>query len=270
MKDFIYLVQGRSDLVIEYFHLQERDNADAIFLTYDRKINGAVYFPNSTWSEGRNKLLKSAIEKGEYKYYIFCDDDIEIISGSWDEFEKLLLKYKPAIGCPVFPKTKRSKIFFLIYQVFFVNDEQLIAIHHDLVKDNIVVPYQTEFDHLVWTLACSIQERLIQNFYFSDCLQFNKIEVLNKVHNRYDLTERKNSKKYIKEWMTKEFRNNYTSIYNPGKHGVFIKLKVLFYTVGYFIKTTLKPNDYTLNKTRLLEKLNTDSVLLKQYNEKNY
>jgi len=69
VKNIVYLVQGESYLVKEYYHLQERDNADAIFLTYDRQIDGAVYFPNSTWTEGRNKLLAAARKKGEYLYF---------------------------------------------------------------------------------------------------------------------------------------------------------------------------------------------------------
>jgi len=269
VKNFVYLVQGESDLVKEYYHLQERDNADAIFLTYDRQIDGAVYFPNSTWTEGRNKLLAAAMKKGEFLYYIFCDDDIEFTKGNWDKFELLLLKYRPAIGCPVFLKTKKTKVRFLDWQVFFVNDEQLMAFHQNVVRDGILLPYQTALDKVHWWSSCNIQEVLIQNFYKEYCLQFNKIEVLNKLHTRYDKNNFKIARKYINEWLIKEFKNEHNDIVRPNKHGKFIKLKVLFYTVRYFIKRTLKSYDYTLNKSRLLEKLNTDSVLLKQYNEIN-
>jgi len=87
MKDFIYLVQGKSELIRNYFHLLGNPNSEVIFLTYDRPIEEAIFFPNSTWAQGRNKLLETALSKGDYLYYIFCDDDINFIRGSWDTFE---------------------------------------------------------------------------------------------------------------------------------------------------------------------------------------
>ncbi len=109
MKSFIYLVQGESNLISNYLDLKKREDADVIYLTYDKKVENAIYFPNSTWSEGRNKLLKAARLKGEYLYYIFCDDDIEFRKGSWDEFERLLILHKPAIGFPVVPVTQKKE-----------------------------------------------------------------------------------------------------------------------------------------------------------------
>ena len=44
MKNFIYLVQGKSDLVRNYFHLAERPETDAVFLTYDKEIENAIFF----------------------------------------------------------------------------------------------------------------------------------------------------------------------------------------------------------------------------------
>jgi len=70
MKNFLYLIQGRSDLIKNYLNLVNRDNADAIFLTYDKQIDEAIFFPNSTWAQGRNKILEIALEKEDYLYYI--------------------------------------------------------------------------------------------------------------------------------------------------------------------------------------------------------
>ena len=128
MNRLIYLMQGRSDLVETYFHLADRENADALFLTYDKEIENAIFFPNSKWSEGRNKLLEIAKNKGEYDYYIFCDDDISFKRGSWDEFEFLLLKYRPAIAHPLFiPKAAKTPLPYLEKQPFCVADQQFMA-----------------------------------------------------------------------------------------------------------------------------------------------
>ena len=54
---YIYLIQGKAELVKVFFELQNRPSSRAIFLTYDQELNGAIYFPNSTWSQGRNRLL---------------------------------------------------------------------------------------------------------------------------------------------------------------------------------------------------------------------
>ena len=100
MKNFIYLIQGKSELISSYFiELQARADADAIFLTYDKPLEIAIFFPNSTWAQGRNKLLSEALKTAkDYLYYIFLDDDITFETGNWDFFEKQLLKYHPAIA----------------------------------------------------------------------------------------------------------------------------------------------------------------------------
>ena len=62
MKKYIlYLVQGQANLVQSYLDLYGRVSSDAIYLTYDKPMEGAIYFPNSTWSEGRNRLLKESL-----------------------------------------------------------------------------------------------------------------------------------------------------------------------------------------------------------------
>lgn len=269
MKDFIYLVQGESDLIKNYFHLTGRDNADVIFLTYDKEIKNAIYYPNSTWSEGRNKLLEEARKKGDYQYYIFCDDDIEFSKGSWDEYENLLLKYMPAIGCPIFPKTRKTKINFMDIQVFFVNDEQLMAFHIDLTKDGIVLPYQTQFDKVMFWCSASIQEILIQNFYRPHSLQFNNIEILNKEHCRYDNSNKLNIKGLIDDWKGVEFKKVSIKTVNPNKHNILIRIKILIFTFKYLLLKKFRKSGYKVKKNILLNMLNKDSTILRQYNNLN-
>lgn len=262
-------MQGESKLVKNFLFLNDRDNADAIFLTYDKAIENAIFLPDSTWSEGRNKLLEAAKEKGEYLYYIFCDDDIEFKYGSWDEFETQLLIHRPAVGCPVFPKTRHSRMRFLNTQILLYNDEQLMAFHSDVLKDGLVLPYIEELDKVMFWCSSYIQEILIQNFYGSKSLQFNNIEILNKEHGRYDLSNRSVFKKISEDWLNKEFVSKFIPVVNQKKHKFKIRLKLLILTITYFINRKLGPINHRINKNKLLATLNHDSKLLKQYNNIN-
>ncbi len=217
MKRFIYLVQGEANLVKSFFHLADRADVEAIFMTYDREIEGAVFFPNSTWSQGRNKLLELALKKSKkYLYYIFCDDDVVFKTGTWDDFESQILTLKPAIAVPInHPKTKNTPIKGLPHQTFLVNDEQLLAVHRDVIDDGILFPYQSQFDKTHWWAACEIQELLIQNFYPTSAIQFNNIHVINDCRLRYNNPEegRNSFKKDIRDWLNTQFITHYNEIH---------------------------------------------------------
>ena len=215
------MVQGQKALVAQYLELQSRDSADALFLTYDEEMEGAFFYPESTWAQGRNRLLEEALKRDEYLYYIFCDDDIEFRQGAWSLFEEQLEKYIPAIGVPVFPRTKPNVLKFPKFsaQPFFINDEQLIAFHRDVVHDRIIVPYQTRFDALNWWASCEIQQILIQNFYSQGALQFNSIVIDNVCKERYSQQHEsdKTFRDAVISWIGKQFVGTYklTAHYHP-------------------------------------------------------
>ncbi|MFC1830899.1 hypothetical protein ACFL0S_02625 [Thermodesulfobacteriota bacterium] len=221
MKHFVYLVQGQAHLVRKYAGLASRKDADALFLTYDEPMDDAFFCPGSTWAEGRNILLSEARKSDGYEYYIFCDDDIKFEQGSWDEFEHYLRGYNPGIGIPIFPKTRNSALQFprLRCQPFFVNDEQLIAFHKDVVQDEIVLPYYTNFDAINWWASCEIQQILIQNFYALSALQFNNIIITNTCKKRYksEFEHHASFRDVVHEWLEKQFKRRYilTSHYFP-------------------------------------------------------
>ena len=71
MKPLLYMIQSESDM--PYSDLPDEQN-DIILLTWKKPSyrNGAIYYPQSTWNEGRNRLLKEAVSRSEaYLYYIF-------------------------------------------------------------------------------------------------------------------------------------------------------------------------------------------------------
>ena len=278
MKDFIYLVQGQPDLVKKYLHLGDKENADVVLLTYDKPMEGAIFFPNSTWTQGRNELLKHALSKGCYQYYIFCDDDVSFIKGGWDEFEANLIQFKPAIGVPIVPKTRELPRWSK-YQIFRINDEQLVAFHHDVVMDGIVLPYQEHLDEIhCWWATCEAQEILIQNFYYKQALQFNDIEISNDCTGRYDIAPGLDTfRKETRNWLSQQFKNRYRDISNA-KLDVILDLPVvlfldlpviLFWTLIFKIKSRFvkKTPNYSIKKNVCSKKLRNDSAIFKQYLE---
>ncbi|MBD2141673.1 hypothetical protein H6F39_09940 [Anabaena sp. FACHB-1250] len=270
MKDFIYLVQGKAELMKNYLHLSENPNADVIFLTYDQPIETvinqaieeSIFFPKSTWAEGRNKLLEMALNKGEYLYYIFCDDDIKFIKGSWETFEKQLLQYKPAIAVPINRKTFQTPLKGMKSQCFLTNDEQLMAFHQDVVKDFILLPYQNQFDSIYWWISCEIQEVLIQNFYCSDIIQFNNIFISNDSGENYVRPESESDHKMlyqlVDDWLSDQFLSKYKHMPYPKR--IFILVR----TFSYYFHRLIATPKYSVSVNKLKELLSTDSELYKQ------
>ena len=271
MNRLIYLVQGRSDLVEGYFHLAERENADALFLTYDKEIENAIFFPESKWSEGRNKLLQLAKKRGEYEYYVFCDDDIKFRKGGWDEFERLLLKYNPAIGHPLFiPKAKRTPLPYFESQLFCILDQQLVAYHKDLISDGVILPYQHQLDEYSWWSSGSVVNVIIRNFYSKSTLQFNNIIVLNTQTGRYDGTNNKNAYAYSMDWFGKQCNNGFKRFLRKRKEvNPLVKLKLAISSAIYHLFVRDNSSSYKIERTKFAKFFKNDSVFLKQYDEFN-
>lgn len=191
MKKFLYLIQGRKRNVLKYNYIHS-DNSDIITLTFDEPIKPDeflstlnLYYPDSTWAEGRNKQLEVA--KGlytKYLYYIFIDDDVHFIKGSFNEFEQYLLKYEPAIGVPLLTIIQNSFRYnpTLKIQHPVALDVQYQAFHINTINENIVMPLVTLFDSKSWYYSCEIADFLILSYYAGRTLQFNKIIVDNLGH----------------------------------------------------------------------------------------
>lgn len=241
---FLYLVQGQSKLVKEYFHLNRRKNAHAFFLTYDQRLEGAIYFPNSTWAEGRNRLLDEVLKsKINYNYIIFCDDDIHFYHGDWGEFESSILKYLPKVAVPVFDRTSSAVLPYPAFeaQSFTFNDEQLMAFSRGVVEERKVLPYQTKFDNIHWWATCRLQQILIRHFYRGHILQFNKIRVSNMQHERYQC-DNVAEDDYAKEVLACA-RSSYSNVKDINKFPS--KTKLFYETI--VTSLTLKKSLFILN-----------------------
>ncbi|MEO0559021.1 MAG: hypothetical protein AAF170_12645 [Bacteroidota bacterium] len=264
---FIYLVQGQRELVSTFLHLADRPRADALFLTYDEPLDtdGAIFFPNSTWAEGRNRLLDEARARGLYRYYIYSDDDVEFEQGGWQELEDELLTHSPAVGVPVVPKTTDTALPFAV-QPFRLNDEQVMGLHHDVVEDNLIVPYQTRFDEVHWWASCQIQQILIQTFYRRNALQFNGIVVRNECAGRYANPDegRSTYKALLRDWLRTQFVDSFRDIQlGTGK----LRWRAWRRTLLHHLRTMGRSPTPThrLSASQVTTMLMPGSVLLDQY-----
>eukprot|EP00667_Euglena_gracilis_P034978 EG_transcript_62804 len=80
-KQFVWLLQAST--LPRNRTLHPNDQRDVIWLTFGDP-SGDVYYPNSTFTQGRNRLLDEAISRavqmpeGGYLYYIFMDGDVAL------------------------------------------------------------------------------------------------------------------------------------------------------------------------------------------------
>ena len=187
----VYLIQGRLDIVKGL--LQEMSLGPNVFvLTWDKKfpINDLprnikeVFFPNSTWAEGRNKILEEALSAfPKAEYFVFLDDDVRFERLSMYSFEKQLLKYRPKIAVPLCDRIIRE----MSYSRHSVerpirHDQVMMAFHKSIFEEGIVLPIDTKFDKSSWWLTCEMNHYLIQKFYFQEILCFNEIVIRNSNH----------------------------------------------------------------------------------------
>ena len=187
MQKLVYLVQSATGAPASYDAIPS-DRADMIQLTWKEPIGGAVYLPNSTWSQGRNRLLAEAMNRGEpYLYYVFLDDDIVFDKGDWRTFEDVLLKYRPAIATPFFPDyppVDRSRLDMEAHTCAYF-DAMFNAFHHDVARDGLILPYYGGFDGESWWYSQSFVMQLARELYPEHTVQVNSVLIRNTRHADY-------------------------------------------------------------------------------------
>lgn len=199
---FIYLVQTASSLPANYSCL-DKNNSDVVYITWRDRVNESTFFPNTTWTQGRNQLIELAKEKGgDYLYYIFLDDDLTINKEKVDLFERMLMKYLPAIAAPrMWGHNQSCEDLQEETHTVYAFDAAMNAFHSSVVFDNILFPYIDNFDDESWWYSQLILLHLANVFYDGYILQFNNVHVLNEGHQDYP---RSNDFQKIESWMMKE------------------------------------------------------------------
>lgn len=178
---FAYCVQTEGELP-EIFRNLKNIDTDVYHLTFRDNVDGSLYLPKSTWTEGRNALLNVALEsKIDYDYYIFCDDDVVFLEGSWRSFEADLEKWRPAIGLPAHPYPTQHEAIHSVYDF----DAIVNAFHRDLVRDRVLLPYIAEHDSVTWWLSQYFVIHLAGALYPNRVIKFPRTKIDNALHREY-------------------------------------------------------------------------------------
>ena len=192
MKKFVYLIQSADHM--PYGDLPGPDN-DIILLTWKSPADfaGAVYYPDSSWNEGRNRLLQEALLRGGgegYLYYIFLDDDclisedrdfarrmgITLTGNPFRTFERFLVEWEPAIGY-----TRYDWQHFEPGQAVnggYNFDAIFNAFHREALS--LLMPYYTGYDTESWLYSQLLINHLAAVFYNPHRLQFNAVTTANR------------------------------------------------------------------------------------------
>ena len=123
-KSFAYLTQGGRLTPTATPRLQgaareDGRNYDTYYLSF-LTPSGDLFFPNSTFQQGRNALLRLALARQlqpGYDYFIFTDEDVtlqvnddprarwkeDMAANAWQRFEEFLLHFRPKIGFGQYP-----------------------------------------------------------------------------------------------------------------------------------------------------------------------
>ena len=187
MDKFLYLVQSAARLPDIYSSIPS-DRAELLQLTWKEPIDGAVYLPKSTWTQGRNRLMAEALQRPrQYLFYVFLDDDVVFEKGNWRVFEDALLKYRPAIASPYFPDyppVNRSRLDLEAHTCFYF-DAMFNAFHADVIRDRLVLPYYGGFDQESWWYSQSFIMQLASALYPDHTMQVNSVVIRNTKHGEY-------------------------------------------------------------------------------------
>jgi hypothetical protein len=204
MKPFVYMIQAESDM--PYPNLPDENN-DIMLLTWKRPSNepNATFYPESSWNQGRNKLLHDAISHSKktgnpYLYYIFLDEDcvvkedaalaaelgIPLTGNPFRTFERYLMQWQPAVGYTRYSWQyyETGKEMNLGYNF----DALFNAFHREALS--FLLPYYTGFDSMSWLYSQNIVNHLTAILFNSYRIQFNVITTKNNSRRGYNQREK--------------------------------------------------------------------------------
>lgn len=199
---FVYLIQSE-----EYTDLDgiqsAGGNVEVIVLTFKVRSErpNAIWYPNSTLSSGRNRLLDEATKDGlHHDFYIFADDDITLLhrdrachvakkptwcaaaptagdSPVFREFEAYLEEYLPAVAAPSYPSWGPAAKTAMSVQSVGWFDTLTFAVHRDALK--VVLPFYTGLDFASWWHAVYFFNEIARTTLGVYNMQINELIVRN-------------------------------------------------------------------------------------------
>ena len=189
----LYLIQCASNLPTIYNCLK---NKNTVVLSFKEETEDTtLFFPNSTWTTGRNKLREYALSlKEQYDYYIYLDEDILFKNISQEEgfreFEHLLDVYKPLIGNPQMENrgwyNKHGNLMENVEaQSVVCFDGIMNAYSRELFFENTILPYDDYFDKTNWWGSQIMAWIKCDYYYKNKVLLFPQLKIRNTCSSEY-------------------------------------------------------------------------------------
>jgi hypothetical protein len=215
---FLILVQGLYKNA-KKFEIYKEIDTDVVYLSYDMEGFDSnfyyLYYPSSSWAEGRNKLIDFAKQIGRYDYYIFMDDDAVFQGDGWIKFKNNLERYSPQVALPLSDSIERKRNYDLTCNKQRPTSlDQIVQAYNSFSFYNSKsLPYVTKFDHLSWWYSCLINEFLILSddiaWQFNDVLVINSEHVWEKSMDRSALNYKGGTSEYGISLVKNYINNNY-------------------------------------------------------------
>ena len=190
---FLYLIQTSRHLPKIYECLRCKEH---ILLSFKENTSDTtIFFPNSTWTTGRNKLREYVLSgEKKYDYYIFLDEDVNFIHHTPEEgfkiFEDLINKYRPSIGNPNFDGYYKDVTFKYIPKPLkeahttIWHDGMCNAFSHNSFTSLDIFPYVDTFDSKSWWMSQYIFI-ILCSLHKVDVLVFPNLKMNNLIHTSY-------------------------------------------------------------------------------------
>ena len=183
------LFQGLAERAEAFMAENSWLNGEHVYvLTYDRPLPDSAacvaLFDNvCTWAEGRNKLLETARKRSPYDGFIFMDDDVGYLTGSFELFFGYCTKNPRLFIAPVSGKAVESGgVLAGDYQRTLFFDDQIYYVPSHIIELSKCYPLCTKYDHISWYIACEISQRRILQYHWKETLQINIISTSNELH----------------------------------------------------------------------------------------
>ena len=180
---FAYMIMAEDEISDELAEQLKRPNVDVFLLTWRTPVDGAIFFPKSTWTEGRNRLFQE-VKDLDYDYYVFMDEDVAF-SKPLEVFEGLLEKYRPVVGVPLYPAWPDlyENISEGEVSTQYTFDAICTAIRKDALQT--LLPYNPVGDAQSWHLSQLYFIHLSRVCYPYQVAHFNDVSVENLLMREY-------------------------------------------------------------------------------------
>ena len=202
----LFLVQSQTPLSHSKLAQLASPGSSTVVLTWETPYNtgsdlinigDTVYYPNSTLTEGRNKLYEHAYSElflstqtHFFEYYTFIDDDLDMDdsnsvdelrgSNGWRTFENHLLKHHPAIGVATYAWAPRFPKGDVEAQSVAIYDHQVIAYAFSTLP--LFWPMHVADDITSWWWGCELQNMVAVTLLRPNIMRFNHVRAINTLH----------------------------------------------------------------------------------------